>query len=67
MSVTEPLSERRTITSSGRAAAGELRSGVDAVDVGALISGALSVAGSPSQTAQLRRMLTVIVDGLATR
>jgi len=48
-------------------AAGELRAGVDPVDVGALISGAMSVAGSPSQTAQLRRMLTVIVDGLAAR
>lgn len=62
----EVLQVIQTLLDAG-AAAGELRSGVDAVDVGALISGALSVAGSPSQAAQLRRMLTVVVDGLAIR
>lgn len=47
--------------------AGELREDVDPVDVGSLLAGALSVAGAPEHSAQLERMLTVVVDGLRPR
>lgn len=47
--------------------AGELRDDVDPVDVGGLLAGALSVAGAPEHSAQLDRMLTVVVDGLRPR
>ncbi|GAA1559831.1 TetR/AcrR family transcriptional regulator [Kribbella lupini] len=47
--------------------AGELRSGLDPVEVGGILAGVLSVAGAPEQRAQLDRMLTVIVDGLRPR
>ena len=49
------------------AEAGELRSDIDPVDVGAILAGVLSVAGAPEQHAQLDRMLTVVVDGLRRR
>lgn len=62
----EVLQVIQTLLDAG-AAAGELRAAVDAVDVGALISGALSVAGAPSQSDQLERMLGLIVDGLTVR
>ncbi len=48
-------------------ATGELRAGVNPVDLGALLAGALSVAGAPSQAAQLTRMLAMVVDGLTPR
>ena len=47
--------------------AGELRGDIDPVDVAGLLAGALSVAGAPEQSAQLDRMLTVVVDGLRPR
>ncbi|MBV7699342.1 TetR/AcrR family transcriptional regulator [Streptomyces sp. TRM70350] len=49
------------------AEAGELRSDIDPVDVGGILTGVLSVAGAPEQRAQLDRMLTVVVDGLKPR
>ncbi|MEV0949011.1 helix-turn-helix domain-containing protein [Promicromonospora sp. NPDC050249] len=47
--------------------AGELRADVDPVDVGGILAGVLSVAGAPEQSAQLDRMLGVVVDGLRAR
>lgn len=49
------------------AAAGELRSDVDPVDVGGILAGVLSVAGAPEQNAQLDRMFGLIIDGLRPR
>ena len=49
------------------AEAGELRGDIDPVDVGGILVGVLSVAGAPEQSAQLDRMLTVLVDGLKPR
>ncbi|MEW1956161.1 hypothetical protein [Kineococcus sp. NPDC059986] len=49
------------------AVVGELRAEVDPVDVGGLLSSALSVAEAPEQSEQLARMLTVVVDGLRPR
>jgi AcrR family transcriptional regulator len=49
------------------AAAGELRSDIDPVEVGGILAGVLSVAGAPEQRSQLDRMLTVVVDGLRPR
>lgn len=49
------------------AEAGELRDDIDPIDVGGILAGALSVAGAPEQSAQLDRMLTVVVDGLRAR
>lgn len=46
------------------AAAGDLRSDVDAADVAAMFAGVLAVAGSPDQRDQATRMLDLIVDGL---
>ncbi|MCW2143068.1 TetR/AcrR family transcriptional regulator [Actinoplanes cyaneus] len=46
------------------ARAGELRAGIDPVDVGAIIASLLAVAGAPEQQAQLDRMFTIVVDGL---
>ncbi|NAZ84699.1 TetR/AcrR family transcriptional regulator [Kineococcus indalonis] len=46
---------------------GELREDADPVDVGSLLAGTLSVAGAPEHSAQLERMLTVVVDGLRPR
>lgn len=47
--------------------AGTLRTDVDPIDVSALLSGALSVAGAPAKQAQLDTLLAVIVDGLRPR
>jgi len=49
------------------AEAGELRADVDPVDVGGILAGVLSVAGAPEQSAQLDRMIGVVVDGLRVR
>ncbi|MEV8395014.1 MULTISPECIES: TetR/AcrR family transcriptional regulator [unclassified Streptomyces] len=49
------------------AAAGELRSDIDPIDVGGILAGLLSVAGAPEQRPQLDRMLAVVVDGLRPR
>lgn len=49
------------------AEAGELRSDIDPVEVGGILAGVLSVAGAPEQSAQLDRMLTIVVDGLRPR
>ncbi|MEU9558199.1 TetR/AcrR family transcriptional regulator [Streptomyces fumanus] len=47
--------------------AGELRGDIEPVEVGAILSGLLSVAGAPEQRPQLNRMLNVVVDGLRLR
>lgn len=49
------------------AAAGQLRSNIDPVDVGSILAGLLSVAGAPEQRPQLNRMLDIVVDGLKPR
>ncbi|MFB8372110.1 TetR/AcrR family transcriptional regulator [Pseudarthrobacter sp. NPDC055928] len=47
------------------AEAGELRIGINPLDVGGMLVGSLSVAGAPGQRNQLDRMITIIVDGLS--
>ena len=44
--------------------AGVLRSDVEPLDVSALLAGAFSVAGAPTQRVQLGRLLALVVDGL---
>lgn len=56
----------RTFLDSG-AAAGELRSDVDAADVSAILAGVLAVAGATDQRDQAQRMLDLITDGLRPR
>jgi AcrR family transcriptional regulator len=46
------------------AAAGDLRSDVEAADVAATLAGILTIAGAPGQRAQASRMLNLVVDGL---
>ncbi|MFJ9031845.1 TetR/AcrR family transcriptional regulator [Streptomyces sp. NPDC102274] len=46
------------------AAAGDIRSDVDASDVGATLAGILVVAGAPEQRDQAARMLNLLMDGL---
>jgi AcrR family transcriptional regulator len=46
------------------AAAGDLRSDVEAADVAATLAGILTVAGAPDQREQASRMLNLVVDGL---
>ncbi|MDT0157802.1 TetR/AcrR family transcriptional regulator [Microbacterium sp. ARD32] len=46
------------------ARAGTLKDDVDAADLGALLAGALVVAGDPAERAQLRRMFALIIDGV---
>jgi AcrR family transcriptional regulator len=46
------------------AAAGDLRSDVEAADVASMLAGVLAVAGAPEQRAQVMRMLALVVDGL---
>ncbi|MEJ1230888.1 MAG: hypothetical protein WDM88_10240 [Galbitalea sp.] len=56
----------RTFLDAG-AAAGDIRSDVDAADVSAILAGILAVAGAPDQRDQARRMLDLIRDGLRPR
>jgi AcrR family transcriptional regulator len=53
----------RTFLDSG-AAAGDLRSDVDAADVGGTLAGILTVAGAPEQRGQMSRMFDLLMDGL---
>jgi AcrR family transcriptional regulator len=53
----------RTFLDAG-AAAGDIRSDVDASDVGATLAGILAVAGAPEQRDQATRMLNLLMDGL---
>lgn len=46
------------------AAAGDLRTDVEAADVAATLAGVLAVAGAPDQRAQAGRMLDLVLDGL---
>jgi hypothetical protein len=46
------------------AESGQLRGGIDPIDVGGILAGLLSVAGAPDQRPQLARMITIVVDGL---
>jgi AcrR family transcriptional regulator len=46
------------------AAAGDLRTDVDAADVAATLAGILVVAGAPEQRDQATRMLNLVMDGL---
>jgi hypothetical protein len=47
------------------AAAGDLRSDVDAADVAASLAGVMVVAGAPEQREQAARMLDLLMAGLA--
>jgi hypothetical protein len=53
----------RTFLDAG-AATGDIRSDVDASDVGATLAGILAVAGAPEQRDQATRMLNLLMDGL---
>jgi AcrR family transcriptional regulator len=56
----------RTFLDAG-AAAGDIRTDVDAADVSALLAGVLAVVGAPDQRDQAGRILDVITDGLRPR
>ncbi|BDZ39907.1 TetR/AcrR family transcriptional regulator [Microbacterium suwonense] len=46
---------------------GDLRDDIDPADLGAVLAGALVVAGGAAQRDQLQRMLRIIVEGVLTR
>jgi hypothetical protein len=53
----------RTFLDAG-AAAGDIRSDVRGLDVGATLAGILAIAGAPEQRDQATRMLNLLMDGL---
>lgn len=49
------------------AESGRFRDGIEALDVGAILAGLLSVAGAPGKRDQLDRLITIVVAGLRAR